>query len=102
MRINNRFLKIIFINFMISVWINSIIYVIKTFELNGEESNFKNFGNEATTIFTRGISNKHVTFHHSEKRKAVLLMASYRSGSSLTGELFNQHDRILYFFGNLA
>ena len=43
-----------------------------------------------------------VTDGESNQRKAILLLASYRSGSSLTGELFNQHEDVLYFFGNLA
>ena len=35
-----------------------------------------------------------------EKRKAFLLMAGYRGGSTLTGEMFNRNKNILYFFGN--
>ena len=77
MRINNRFSKFLLLNILICVWINSVIYVIQNFEYS-------------------------VTDGESYKRKAILLLASYRSGSSLTGELFNQHEDVLYFFGNLA
>ena len=77
MRINNRFSKFLLMNLLICVWINSVIYVIQNFEyseIDGE----------------------------SYKRRAILLLASYRSGSSLTGELFNKHEDVLYFFGNSA
>ena len=37
-----------------------------------------------------------------EKRKAFLLMAGYRGGSTLTGEMFNRNKNILYYFGNLV
>ena len=35
------------------------------------------------------------------KRKAILLMAGYRGGSTLTGELFNRNEDVLYYFGNV-
>jgi hypothetical protein len=36
----------------------------------------------------------------SEKvRKAILLQAGYRGGSTLTGEIFNRNSKVLYFFG---
>ena len=77
MRLNNRFSKILLVNILICVWINAVIYVTKNFESTAHKEN-------------------------TDKRKAILLMASYRSGSSLTGELFNQHNDVLYFFGNSA
>ena len=78
MRLNSRFSKFLLINILICVWINAVIYVIKNSESNVIVSEIR------------------------DKRKAILLIASYRSGSSLTGELFNQHEDVLYFFGNSA
>ena len=42
------------------------------------------------------------TIQKSEKKKAVLLMAGYRGGSTLTGELFNRNSRALYYFGKVS
>ena len=33
------------------------------------------------------------------KKKAILIMALYRGGSTLAGEFFNRNSDILYFFG---
>ena len=33
------------------------------------------------------------------ERNSVLIMASYRGGSTLAGEIFNRHDDVLYYFG---
>ena len=33
------------------------------------------------------------------RRKAILLIAGYRGGSTLTGEVFNRNPNVLYYFG---
>ena len=33
------------------------------------------------------------------KKNAVLIMASYRGGSTLAGEFFNRNPDVLYYFG---
>ena len=34
--------------------------------------------------------------------KSILVVASYRGGSTLAGEFFNRHDNVLYYFGMYA
>ena len=36
------------------------------------------------------------------KRNSVLIMASYRGGSTLAGEIFNRNEDVLYYFGNVV
>ena len=36
------------------------------------------------------------------QRKAILILAGYRGGSTLTGEVFNRNPNVLYFFEPMA
>lgn len=38
------------------------------------------------------------TFAKHQQRKKLIIIGYMRSGSSLTGEIFNQHENVLYFF----
>ena len=46
---------------------------------------------------SESINRSNQTYH--KKRKAILLVAGYRGGSTLAGELFNRNEDILYYFG---
>ena len=51
--------------------------------------------------FEHFLLGDHETGATESKRKAILLMAGYRGGSTLTGELFNRNEDILYYFGKV-
>ena len=98
MRTNSRFFKYILINAGFTVFINLIFRWIPpagTYGLHQRQE----------TAFNKKIQDKgfqRMKYPSNNNRTAVLLLASYRSGSSLTGEIFNQHDEVFYFFGKPA
>lgn len=76
-----------------------------------EDENFFSMKKNITYLSTRLYSksnyfNKYksdknihkVVIKDEDKFRGVLIMSSLRSGSSFTGELFNQHPDIFYFF----
>ena len=101
MRINSRFFKYILINAGFTVLINIIFRFIPpagTYqEYYGSYHGSSHFKNEM-----QDNQFQQVKYPTNNKRTAILLLASYRSGSSLTGEIFNKHDEVLYFFGKPA
>ena len=104
MRINSRFFKYFLINAGFTVFINIIFRLIPPAGTYREsygshqrqENRHMSFNNEIQGNEFQRIK------YPSNERTAILLLASYRSGSSLTGELFNQHDDVFYFFGKPA
>ena len=81
--IPSRVTKFICCNVLLGISINLIVCIKLRFE--------------AYVLGDKEIVDNNETHH--QKRKAILLMAGYRGGSTLTGELFNRNDDMLYYFG---
>lgn len=102
MRTNSRFFKYILINAGFTVLINLIFHWIPP---TGTYRESYGSHQREETAFNKEIDDngfQRIKYPSSNKRTAILLLASYRSGSSLTGEIFNQHDEVFYFFGKPA
>ena len=103
MRINSRFFKYILINAGFTVLINLIFRLIPTAGTYQESySSYQPHENAKLENEIQDNEFQQIDFTSNNKRTAILLLASYRSGSSLTGEIFNKHDEVLYFFGKPA
>ena len=117
MRINSRFFKHVIVNAAFTILINiGFRYIPPAGSNTGQHTSdqfvYSNHGlGEAKTQFSENENNKEQPSKlklpkldqiFDKKKNAILLLASYRSGSSLTGEIFNQHDEVLYFFGKPA
>ena len=103
MRINSRFFKYILINAGFTVLINLFFRLIPPAGTYQESySSYQPHGNAQFENEIQDNEFQRIEFTSKNKRTAILLLASYRSGSSLTGEIFNKHDEVLYFFGKPA
>ena len=103
MRINSRFFKYILINAGFTVVINLIFRLIPPAGTYQESySSYRPHRNVHFKDDIQGNNFQQTEFTSNNKRTAILLLASYRSGSSLTGEIFNKHEEVLYFFGKPA